>query len=218
MPKKIRNKIAKRFHICKFPFCYFDFFHNRRNGFQLTFTQNFCDRFLIQIEIHKTSLIKITAIFNLVSVFYPTQGITFPSMYVLISDWIPPRERNKLAVFIWSGVQFGTFLELPISGYLSSWLGWESVFYFNGICGIIWCIFYFLLTSNRPSMSNSISTVSLLYLRISSFEKKYTKSLSELMILVFNNQLVSSAFALLFTEISVVWVTEISVVSLQKFL
>ena len=83
-------------------------------------------------------------------------------MYVLISDWIPPRERNKLAVFIWSGVQFGTFLELPISGYLSSWLGWESVFYFNGICGIIWCIFYFLLTSNRPSMSNSISTVSFL--------------------------------------------------------
>lgn len=85
-------------------------------------------------------------------------------MYVLISDWIPPRERNKLAVFIWSGVQFGTFLELPISGYLSSWLGWESVFYFNGICGIIWCIFYFLLTSNRPSMSNSISTVSHLYI------------------------------------------------------
>ena len=31
-------------------------------------------------------------------------------------------------------------------------------------------------------------------------------------------KLVSSAFALLFTEISVVWVTEISVVRLQKFL
>ena len=108
----------------------------------------------------KLSLINIIAISNLVFVFYLMQGITFPSMYVLISDWIPPRERNKLAVFIWSGVQFGTFLELPISGYLSSWLGWESVFYFNGICGIIWCIFYFLLTSNRPSMSNSISTVS----------------------------------------------------------
>jgi len=63
------------------------------------------------------------------------QGITFPSMYVLIADWIPPRERNKLAVFIWSGVQFGTFLTLPLSGYLSAWLGWQSVFYFNGICG-----------------------------------------------------------------------------------
>ena len=39
--------------------------------------------------------------------------------------------------------------------------------------------------------------------------------------LVFENfvqKLVSSAFALLFTEISVVWVTEISVVRLQKFL
>ena len=81
-------------------------------------------------------------------------------MYVLISDWIPPRERNKLAVFIWSGVQFGTFLELPISGYLSSWLGWESVFYFNGACGLVWCLFYFIFCSNRPSESKSISTVS----------------------------------------------------------
>jgi len=67
------------------------------------------------------------------------QGMAFPSMYVLISDWIPPRERNKLAVFIWSGIQFGTFLELPLSGYLSTWLGWPSVFLFQ------WCMWNYMV-------------------------------------------------------------------------
>jgi len=106
------------------------------------------------------------------------QGITFPSMYVLIADWIPPRERNKLAVFIWSGVQFGTFLELPLSGYLSAWLGWQSVFYFNGIFGMLWCIFFFMFCSNRPSECKNISTEELFYIETSSPPRLSTQTKS----------------------------------------
>ena len=39
------------------------------------------------------------------SFFFFLQGVTFPTMYVLISEWIPPRERPFLSVFIWSGKQ-----------------------------------------------------------------------------------------------------------------
>jgi len=103
------------------------------------------------------------------------QGVTFPTMYVLISEWIPPRERPILSVFIWSGIQFGTCLALPLSGYLSEWLNWQAVFYVTGTCGLLWFGFFTYFVTSKPSQDKTISIDELFYIETSlpvKFESK----------------------------------------------
>jgi len=103
------------------------------------------------------------------------QGVTFPTMYVLISEWIPPRERPLLSVFIWSGIQFGTCLALPLSGYLSEWLNWQAVFYVTGTCGLLWFGFFAYFVTSKPSQDKTISIDELFYIETSlpvKFESK----------------------------------------------
>jgi len=96
-------------------------------------------------------------------------------MYVLISEWIPPRERPILSVFIWSGIQFGTCLALPLSGYLSEWLNWQAVFYVTGTCGLLWFGFFTYFVTSKPSQDKTISIDELFYIETSlpvKFESK----------------------------------------------
>jgi predicted MFS family arabinose efflux permease len=44
----------------------------------------------------------------------------------------------------------GTVLSLPISGVLCDTLGWESVFYVFGACGLVWFIFWACLVYDSP--------------------------------------------------------------------
>jgi hypothetical protein len=31
------------------------------------------------------------------------QGVTFPSMHVMLARWIPPSERSKFSVYVYAG-------------------------------------------------------------------------------------------------------------------
>ena len=58
------------------------------------------------------------------------------------------------------GIQFGTCVALPLSGYLSEWLNWQSVFYFTGTCGLVWYCFFAYFCTTKPSQDKTISVVS----------------------------------------------------------
>ncbi len=77
----------------------------------------------------------------------------------MIAKWIPPQERSTLAALINSGAQVGTFISLPVSGYLAGTLGWRSTFYLFGALGIAWAIFYYFLCFNSPESHPRISEV-----------------------------------------------------------
>lgn len=86
------------------------------------------------------------------------QGVLFPSTHSLLSKWAPVSERATLGTYCYSGSQFGTVVMLSVSGILaSSFMGWPSIFYFSGVAGGVWAIFWFIFGSNSPSEYRNIS-------------------------------------------------------------
>ena len=78
------------------------------------------------------------------------EGVTFPVMHAMLSEWAPPLERSKLATFIYAGTMMGTVVSLPITGLICDTLGWEAVFYIFGSCGVIWFVLWSFLAFDSP--------------------------------------------------------------------
>lgn len=79
------------------------------------------------------------------------QGFVTPQVYFLISRWIPPSELIYLGPMILSGAISGMFFICSMGGFLAtSRGGWESIFYFAGNCGIVWCLAFAGLGSTEP--------------------------------------------------------------------
>ena len=85
------------------------------------------------------------------------EGVTYPAMHAMMSKWVPLTERSRLVSIIQAGAQFGTFISFPVSGVLSAQLGWPSVFYFFGACGLVWFVFWVFFVFNTPSVHPRIS-------------------------------------------------------------
>ncbi|XP_067047190.1 sialin-like [Acropora muricata] len=88
------------------------------------------------------------------------EGVTFPAMHAMWSSWAPPLERSKLITFSYAGLQLGTIIGMPLTGYLCSssfWGGWPSVFYIFGAIGVIWFFIWMTFTYDRPSDHPRIS-------------------------------------------------------------
>ncbi len=78
-------------------------------------------------------------------------GVTFPLMHGAWSAWAPPLERSNLVSIYVNGNSVGTCLIFPIGGLLAGSLGWESVFYFTGGCGVLWSIAWYFLVFDTPA-------------------------------------------------------------------
>lgn len=88
------------------------------------------------------------------------QGVMWPAMASLWTQWTPPGERSKLIGFGNSGSQAGSVIALPLGGYLcvnGFDGGWGSIFYIFGIAGIVWCIAWFILSSDSPATNRFIN-------------------------------------------------------------
>ena len=88
------------------------------------------------------------------------EGVTFPSMHVLLSRWIPPLERSRAVTFVYAGAQLGTVIGMSLSGVLCDHGfagGWPSVFYVFGAAGCVWSLAWFILCHNSPSAHPRIS-------------------------------------------------------------
>ncbi|XP_014667998.1 PREDICTED: vesicular glutamate transporter 3-like [Priapulus caudatus] len=85
------------------------------------------------------------------------QGVVFPAQHHIWSEWAPPLERSMLVAYSYAGNQAGNILALPMSGLLCDWLGWESIFFFFGIIGLIWFIFWIIFAYDTPACHPRIS-------------------------------------------------------------
>jgi len=94
------------------------------------------------------------------------EGVTYPAMHALMAKWLPLPERSRGVSLIAVGAQFGTLVSFPVSSVLSAHLGWPSVFYVFGACGLVWFIFWVFLVFNNPEV----------HPRISQEEKEYIES------------------------------------------
>lgn len=93
------------------------------------------------------------------------EGMTYPSIHAIWARWAPPLERSRLAAVAFSGSYVGTVLALPVSGLLAQHLGWEWIFYFFGILGLVWCIGWMYIVKDNPEEDRNITDQELEYLR-----------------------------------------------------
>ncbi|GBP87189.1 Putative inorganic phosphate cotransporter [Eumeta japonica] len=85
------------------------------------------------------------------------QGFLFPSTHALISKWVPLTEKSRIGTFIYAGGQFGTAIQLMVSGFVAAAWGWPAIFYLNGGLGVVWSIIYAFLGADSPQSSKIIS-------------------------------------------------------------
>ena len=91
--------------------------------------------------------------------------MAYPSIHAIWARWAPPLERSRLAAVAFSGSYVGTVLALPVSGLLAQHLGWEWIFYFFGILGLVWCIGWIYIVKDNPEEDRNITDQELEYLR-----------------------------------------------------
>lgn len=55
-----------------------------------------------------------------------------------------------------SGSYAGAVLGMPLSGIFTEYVGWESCFYFYGVFGVTWYVFWHMIAYERPSTHTRI--------------------------------------------------------------
>uniref|UniRef100_A0A914DXN0 Major facilitator superfamily (MFS) profile domain-containing protein n=1 Tax=Acrobeloides nanus TaxID=290746 RepID=A0A914DXN0_9BILA len=85
------------------------------------------------------------------------QGVAFPAMHGVWRYWAPPLERSKLATTAFTGSYAGAVLGLPLSAWMVSYVHWALPFYVYGVAGVIWAVFWFALTFEKPAFHPTIT-------------------------------------------------------------
>ena len=86
------------------------------------------------------------------------EGLSFPSVHGILRWWAPPQERAILATLAYTGVYIGPVVGMPVSGFLSDQIGWYAPYYFYGVLGMIWFLFWTWLAFEKPCTHPSISS------------------------------------------------------------
>ncbi|CAL1293111.1 unnamed protein product [Larinioides sclopetarius] len=81
-----------------------------------------------------------------------TQGLTTPTIYKLISNWIPRHERGTLSTLVVCGYAAGAAVSGMVTGWLCDipGLGWPFAFYIWGIITVLASIIFFFIYYEHP--------------------------------------------------------------------
>ncbi|CAG0923314.1 unnamed protein product [Notodromas monacha] len=102
------------------------------------------------------------------------EGVTFPAMHVILSNWAPPLERSRMVTMVYAGSPMGTILTLAQGGVMMRAWGWESIFYFYGGLTVIWFVAWFFLVSDSPENHPYISKEEKLFILATLSKEKKT--------------------------------------------
>lgn len=83
-------------------------------------------------------------------------GASWPAIHPMTAVWIPPMDRSKFIANMMASA-LGAAITMPICGFLISYLGWASVFYFTGGVGLFWSILWFIVIFESPAAHPRIS-------------------------------------------------------------
>lgn len=79
------------------------------------------------------------------------EGVTYPAINVLLSQWIPPDEKSRISSFVYAGQLLGTIYANSVSGIILQHSDdWSSVFYLIGGTSAIWYFLWLALCYNNP--------------------------------------------------------------------
>ncbi|XP_066967806.1 sialin-like isoform X2 [Macrobrachium rosenbergii] len=105
----------------------------------------------LMAKLHYAGLIFLRVLLGLVG------AMSWPSMHALLARWIPPLERSRFIATVYLATTLSVTFTLPLCGVIIDWYGWEAAFYVTGSLSLIWCIFWFGLMYDSPSVHPRIS-------------------------------------------------------------
>ncbi|MGC7873300.1 MFS transporter [Desulfosporosinus sp. SYSU MS00001] len=79
------------------------------------------------------------------------EAVTFPAETAIASNWVPSKERARSQALNLSGMALSLAVSVPISAWIISTFGWSAAFYFAGLLGLIWTLFWLWYAKDRPS-------------------------------------------------------------------
>ncbi|MCZ6890056.1 MAG: ACS family MFS transporter [Gammaproteobacteria bacterium] len=85
------------------------------------------------------------------------EAVTFPSVYSLVTRWIPDTERAKAIALNGSGIPLGTVFALLVTPIIVQEYGWEWAFYSFGLAGTVWYAVWWRRVSATPQEHPTIS-------------------------------------------------------------
>ncbi|CAL8325586.1 unnamed protein product [Gadus morhua 'NCC'] len=85
------------------------------------------------------------------------EGVTYPACHGIWSKWAPPMERSRLATISFCGSYAGAVIAMPLAGILVQYTGWSSVFYLYGSFGMVWYLFWILVSYESPAEHPTIT-------------------------------------------------------------
>ncbi|WP_299093438.1 MFS transporter [uncultured Metabacillus sp.] len=105
----------------------------------------------------------VTVLFGLRFLVGLAEAPSFPANSRIVASWFPGHERGTAAATFNSAQYFATVLFAPVMGYITYTFGWEYVFYFMGVIGII-VAFIWLKTIYSPKEHPHINKAELDYI------------------------------------------------------
>ncbi|KAM9301610.1 vesicular glutamate transporter 2 [Gastrophryne carolinensis] len=85
------------------------------------------------------------------------EGVTYPACHGIWSKWAPPLERSRLVTTSFCGSYAGAVIAMPLAGILVQYTGWSSVFYVYGSFGLVWYLFWILVSYESPAKHPTIT-------------------------------------------------------------
>uniref|UniRef100_A0A034WVE1 Putative inorganic phosphate cotransporter n=3 Tax=Bactrocera dorsalis TaxID=27457 RepID=A0A034WVE1_BACDO len=79
-----------------------------------------------------------------------SEGPTYPALSELLSKWVPSKERATLGSLVLSGSQIGISMGNFIAGLLLHRYDWSLIFYYFGVCTLLWFIGFTYMCYNTP--------------------------------------------------------------------
>jgi len=79
------------------------------------------------------------------------------SLMTTVNNWFPPREKGQAAGIFISSAKFGPVIVPPIGAAIILHFGWQYIFFFCAIPGIILPLLWYLLVPNNPADSRFCS-------------------------------------------------------------
>ena len=83
------------------------------------------------------------------------EGVNFPAVYALASEWYPEHEEHVLVTIAEMGVYLGIVVAMVFVPVIEIHLGWEPVFYIFGSLGFVWAAFFAVYGSDSPDVAKN---------------------------------------------------------------
>jgi MFS transporter, ACS family, glucarate transporter len=88
----------------------------------------------------------------------------YPNTSIVLSKWFPANERAQAQALIWCASRLGAALTPLLVVPIQQNYGWQASFYFLGILGIGWAIFWHFWHKEDPSQATDITNEELEYI------------------------------------------------------